>query len=230
MKKMVAFFIVAAAATALYAQNTVSSANIVGYVRHELPPGGKILIGVNFTADGKSPTLKQLLGTKQLRAAASPSEADQVLIWNPETSGYKAYALHSKDREFRPCDTWLISPPVNPVVPAGSGFWVVSASGSTATNCIFISGDVTDGPPADFDLQADYHLVANPFPAEATIAALTAHFDPQPGDRTAVWSRGFYTNYRFSGDGKWISEAAAGTDCIIKPGEAFWFIRKRSSI
>ena len=232
MKRMVAILITGSAiASASYAANTASSANIVGYVRHELPPNGKILVGVNFTANGRSPTLKELLGN-QLRAAANPSEADRVMIWDPKISSYQIYARNSKTGEFYPCtsEQWLGSIPANPLVPAGTGFWVVSAAGSSATNTIYISGDVTDGPPVDFDLQSHSQMVTNSFPTEASISVLTERFHPQTGDMAAVWSGSFYTNYRLSENGNWTACAAKSgstveTVPVIPAGKAFWFIR-----
>ncbi len=205
----------------------IGSANIMGYTKHELPPAGEmILIGVNLSAAGEDPTLKGLLGTKQLRAASTPDLADRVLIWNPKKSAYENYAQHSKNKEFYRCDQWLTSPPVNPTVPRGTGFWITSASDSTNTSTILISGDVTIGPPIKHHPRSKTQLISNRFPAEATIDILIQRFKPHPGDQVAFWTGHDYDNYTLQPDGKWLDDMTSKSAPKISVGEAIWLIRK----
>ena len=243
MKKMVTILIAGAAVvSASFAQtNTVSSANIVGYVQKQLPPNSKyILVGVNFTANGGNPTLKDIVGTNQLRAAANYLFADRVVVFNPQTSTYQAYAQYDGDREFYPCNTmaqWNTASATNPVVPLGSGFWIISAAGSSTTNTLYLSGDVVAAPSATFTLNTGYQLVSWPFSADQAIATmtttnLTKNVNYLFADRIVVWEGDHYQQYGLYTDGGWYpcntmtewNDALATTDRKISLGEGFWFI------
>jgi len=244
MKKMVAILIAGAAfSAASYAQtNTVSSANIVGYVQRTLPPNNKyILVGVNFTANGGDPTLKDIVGTNQLRAAVNYFNADRVVIWNKQTARYQTYAMYT-DKEFYPCNTmaqWNTASATNPVVPLGSGFWIISAGGSTTTNTLYLSGDVVTEQALPISLSAGYQLVSWPFSADQSIATMTTtnltkaanYFN---ADRIVVWTGTAYQQYGLYTDGDWYpcntmtewNNAPSETDRKISLGEGFWFIAK----
>lgn len=244
MKKMVAILIAGVAVTAVSyaATNTVSSANIVGYVQRTLPPNSSyILVGVNFTVNGTNPTLKDILGTNQLRNAANYFNADRVVVFNPQSSTYQSYAMYT-DKEFYPCNTmdqWNNGSATNPVVPLGSGFWIISAGGSSTTNTLYLSGDVMAAPSATFTLNAGYQLVAWPFSADKAISSMTTtnltkaanYFD---ADRIVVWEGNHYQSYGLYTDGSWYpcntmdewNNALAETPRVISLGEGFWFIGK----
>ena len=215
--------------TVFFAQpnNIMGSINIVGYRQCELPPAGEmILIGVNFSTAGKDPTLKGLLGTKQLRAASVPVLADRVFLWNPKKDGYDSYAQYSENKQFYRCDQWLTSAPVNPIIPRGTGFWIASASDSTTTNSIVISGDVTVGPPIKHHPRSKTQVIANPFPAETTVDILTQRFKPRPGDRVAFWMGHDYNSYTLQSDGKWLDNGKSKSAPKVSVGEAIWLTRK----
>lgn len=242
MKKMVTLLIAGAAvASASFAQtNTVSSANIVGYVQRQLLPGKYTLIGVNFTANGGNPTLKDIIGTNQLKAAANYADADRVVVWNPQSSTYQAYAQYNGDKEFYPCNTaaqWETGSATNPVVPLGSGFWIIS--GSATTNTVYLSGDVVTAPSATFTLNSGYQLVAWPFSADQAIATmtttnLTKAANYADADRIVVWEGDHYQQYGLYTDGNWYPcntaaewEAALNeTARVVSLGEGFWFISR----
>lgn len=233
MKKSLAVLAIAAFTTVSYAQtNTVSSANIVGYVTVELPPGGKaVLLGVNFSVNGKNPTLMSLLGTKNLRAATNPSDADRVFVWNTAKGAYQGYFLNSADQRFHPVSNGMPSEPVNPVVPVGSGFLIMTPEHSTETIRIFLSGDVSPGMPGEIDPQAHYQLVANPFPVDATLDALTRRLDPQPGDQIAYMDGGSYRHFTLQAAGNWVPRDADGAaPQTVRVGESVWFIRQSTSV
>lgn len=243
MKKMLALLIAGTALTAAsYAQTTVSSANIVGYVQRTLPPNSKyILVGVNFTANGGDPTLKDVVGTNQLRAAANYFNADRVVVWDKQAARYQAYAMYT-DKEFYPCNTatqWANASATNPVVPLGSGFWIISAGGSTTTNTLYFSGDVVTEQSMPISLSAGYQLVSWPFSADQSIATMTTtnmtkdsnYFN---ADRIVVWTGTAYQQYGLYTDGNWYPcntatewvNALSETDRTISLGEGFWFIAK----
>ncbi len=240
--RLVALVTVAAGCMAQAATNTVSSANIVGYVQRTLPPNNKyILVGVNFTANGGNPTLKDIFGTNQLRAAANYIQADRVVLWDKQAARYQMYAMYT-DKEFYPCNTaaqWNTASATNPVVPLGSGFWIISAGGSTTTNTLYLSGDVVIEQSLPLSLSAGYQLVSWPFSADQSIATMTTTNLTKAAnyilaDRIVVWTGTAYQQYGLYTDGNWYpcntatewNDALTETDRKISLGEGFWFIAK----
>jgi len=224
---------------AAFAQtNVVSSANVVGYVQKTLLPGKYTLIGVNFTSGGEDPTLKDIVGTNQLKAASNPLSADRIVVFDTQVARYQSYALYDGDHEFYPCNTaeeWNTADPTNPVVPVGTGFWIISASATT--NTLTMSGDVVGVQTNTVDLVSGYQLVAWPFSADQAIATidtsnLTKNSNPLSADRIVVWEGDHYQNYGLYTDGDWYpcntatewNDALTETPRVLTLGEGFWFI------
>lgn len=222
------------------AETTVSSVNVVGYVQKALVPGQYLLAGVNFTIAGEEPTLKDIVGTNQLRAASNYAFADRVVLFDPDTSTYQAYALYDGDRQFYPCNNlneWNTGTATNPIVSVGTGFWIIPASGVTTTNTIYLAGDVVQVATQEVELLSGYQLVAYPFSSDQAIADLstsnlTANANYAFADRIVTFKNGQYQAYGLYTDRKWYpcntveewNNAIAETDYVISLGEGFWFI------
>jgi hypothetical protein len=225
---------------AAFAQTTVSSANIVGYVQKNLIPEQYLLVGVNFTSNGENPTLKEIVGTNQLRAASNPIFADRVVVFDTAAAKYQAYAQYDGDMEFYPCNTiqeWNTASATNPVIPVGSAFWIRPASGATTTNTLYFSGDVVMDEQKDISLVDGYQLVSWPFSADQDIATisvsnLTQNVNPVFADRIVVWEGDHYQRYGLYTDGNWYpcntiqewNDAIEETTRKITLGEGFWVI------
>jgi hypothetical protein len=226
--------------------NVVSSANVVGYVQKDLIPGQYMLAGVNFTANGEAPTLKEVVGTNQLTRSANYALADRVIIWKTNSSTYQAYATYT-DGEFYPCNTadqWNNAVgSENPVVPVGTGFWIVPASGATTTNTLTFSGDVVAVETNTLNLKAGYQLISYPFSCDQAIKDmntnnLTANVNYALADRIGVWEGDHYQYYGLYTDGSWYpcntadewNNAIAETDRVISIGEGFWFIAQNNKL
>ena len=229
------------ASAALADSNVVSSANVVGYVQKDLIPGQYMLVGVSFTADGEDPTLKEVVGTNQLTASANYLTADRVVLWNTNSSTYQAYATYNADNEFYPCNTkteWdNATVPQNPIVPVGTGFWIIPASDASATNALSFSGDVVAVETNTLNLLAGHQMVSYPFSCEQAIKDLntnnlTANANYLLADRVGVWEGDHYQYYGLYTDWKWYpcntkdewDNATVETDRAIELGEGFWFI------
>jgi hypothetical protein len=221
----------AAACMAHAANMTIrESANIIGCVKMELLPGKPLLAGAVFSAaSGKAPSLKDTVGTNQLKAAKDYMDADRVLIWNPKNGNYQAYAQR-ENRQFYPCNTreeWNKSLPVNPAIPLGTGFWIMPAPGTSTAKTIFLAGNVIAGPTLPDDPKADKQLLANVFGGEMTIKKLTESLKPNPGDQVALFRGESYHHYTLQPEGNWKPDGdEKDTPRTIAPGEGFWFIRK----
>jgi len=238
--RLVALFLMIAALLVQADSNVVSSANVVGYVQTDIVPGQYLLAGVNFTASGEEPTLKEVVGTNQLREASNYLEADRVVVFDADAAVYQAYAMYDGDHEFYPCNTldeWNTGSATNPVLPVGSGFWILPASGSTTTNSIYLDGDAVLDASKDIALLNGYQLIAYPFSSDQAIATLntsnlTAHANYLEADRIVTFSTGQYQAYGLYTDANWYpcntldewNNAIAETDYVIAVGEGFWFI------
>ena len=208
----------------------LDTSNMVGYVRFELSPGGKaILIGVNFGQKGNDPTLKSLLGSSnQLKAGKTPSSADQIHIWDAKRESYSTYAMRGTTHEFYPCsgDRWTSSVSVDPIIPRGSGFWIVSAADSTEARQILVSGSVSFAPSSlKVDKKSQILLLSAPSPEKDDPNEITAPYHPLPGDQIGVLKDGLYTLYILQPDGSWQDE---NKDRLVslEVGKAFWFIKE----
>lgn len=239
MKKFVTFLIAGVAVFATsHATNTVSSANIVGYVKRDIPPGQYTLLGVNFGNGAQ--TLVDVLGTNQLRSSADFATADRVMLFDKVSATYKRYALKSPQNLFYPCNTvmeWYTGTATNPVIPAGTGMWIIPASGVSTTNTIYMSGDVVTAPTSVVSIVEGYQLVSYPFSSDMTLGSistsnLTKSADFATADRIIVWENNTYKRYGLKNDGKWypcntVAEwytAPAETNRVLGLGEGFWLI------
>jgi len=105
--------------------NEVTSVNVVGYNKTDIPPGGNFnLISVQF--DAFDPTLMGVFGTNQLKAGFSPTQADRIYIFDPSkgpAGGYEQYALRAIDKQYYNTVSWGVTPTNPPLVP-GMGMWL----------------------------------------------------------------------------------------------------------
>jgi hypothetical protein len=203
------------------------SANIVGYRKYELPPGGRpLFIGIGVASGtGADPTLYGLFGPNQLRTGETFASADKVYLWDAKKEQFSAYA-QAKDHWFYRADRWGIQPE-NPVVPRGTGIAIVSAPDSTKPRHITISGDVIFTPPEN-PVKADKKstmLLLSALPSQTDLNELTKRYQPHPGDNIARWNKGSYSQYTLQPDGAW-KDGNGKTITAIDPGDAFWLMKK----
>jgi len=231
--------------------DVVSSVNIVGYVQKDLVPGQYLLAGVNFTASDEEPTLKDVVGTNQLTAAANYSLADRVGLWDRDNVRYQYYATYT-DGEFYPCNDineWLdaivAGTSTNPTIMVGAGFWIIPAGGAVTTNEIHLSGDVIKVATNTVDLLTGYQMVSYPFSCDQNIdeintSDLVANANYSLADRIVVWESDHYQYYGLYTDGswyacndltEWVNAITGGVAAVrnIELGEGFWFIAQNDT-
>ncbi len=239
MKKILSATLIAGLFSgAAFAQTTVSSANIVGYVKRDIPPGQYTLLGVNF--GNETQTLIDVFGTNQLRSSADFATADRVMLFDKISAVYKRYALKSPQNLYYPCNTvmeWYTGAATNPAIPAGTGMWIIPASGASTTNTIYMSGDVVTAPTSVVSIVEGYQLVSYPFSSDMTLGSistsnLTKSADFATADRIIVWENNTYKRFGLKNDGKWYPcntvmewyTAPAETNRVLSLGEGFWLI------
>jgi len=211
-KSMVALLLSGIISGAAFAQS-VSSANIVGYVKVELEPQGKFhMLAYNFESGESSPkTLQDILGTNQLRQSDFLIECDKVVIWETDTQRYQRWAQWTDGNFYKAnnASEWSQSIIGNPSVPQGSAFWVVSA-GTSETNSIVFSGDVVLAETNSIEIIEGFQMISYPFSSDAALKDLrflqsgaSASDFLVACDKISVWEGDRYQRYALWTDGKW---------------------------
>jgi len=230
--------LVSGLASVSMAQSTVASANILGYTKKQITPGQYTLLGVNFGDENQ--TLIDVLGTNQLTSSSDFATADRVMLFDPIETVYRRYALKSPQNEFYPCNTvleWYTSSATNPVIPIGTGLWIIPASGATETNTLLLSGNVALAPTSLVSVIEGYQLISYPFSADMalgdiSISNLTQSADFATADRIILWDGDTYSRFGLKNDGKWYPcntvpewyTSPAETNRVIHLGEGFWLV------
>jgi len=170
MKKMVTLLIAGAAVvSASFAQtNTVSSANIVGYSRIDLPDAGQYVIGSCNFETGETNTLLSIFGTNQLSQSGALAGCDRVVLYDPTSQMYQAWAQYTDGVFYKANDNneWNLGISGNPVIPTGSSFFIASGSYS---NKIYVSGNVVLTETNNVSIVPGYQLLAYPFSSDVSL-------------------------------------------------------------
>jgi hypothetical protein len=198
MKKTLTIAAAALISASAFAQ-TVTSANIVGYVKADKPGDGKLnIVGVSFTTETQ--TLSSLMANENFKGSyTSPAEADQISIWNASNQTYSTYAYFSYLPDYpayASYDGWQelakfgTTEYANPVIPAGSGFWL-RGSQSGNTNVV-MAGEVPTAQSNTIDVVTGLQHLANPFSSDITLgeckfSAKGSYTDPNAADQVSAW-------------------------------------------
>ncbi len=226
-----------------FAGQKVGSANIMGYAKKAIPSDEYTLLGVNFGDENQ--TLLDVMGTNQLIGSSDFTTADRIVVFDRTSYVYNNYALKTPQNEFYPCNTvmeWYTSPATNPIIPVGSAFWILPASGSSGTNTIMLSGDVITAPTSTVDIVAGYQMMSYPISSETTlgtmsISNLTQNADFTAADVIMIWNGGSYSKYGLKNDGKWYPcntvmewyTSPAETNLTIDINEGYWLVAQNAT-
>jgi len=210
-------------------QDPARTPNIVGFNKYTLPPnGGHLLLGVNWSAMGEEPRLKDLIKVEQLRAAPAPDQADKILLWNAKKGNYEAYAVCSEDNQFYAVERWMQAP-ANPSMPLGSGFWIESAPGSTEPSIIVLAGMALEGPPVKLNPKSKQQIIANTSPVSSPVENLVAPYKPRAGDQVAFFNGHGYDAYKLDDNGSWKHLQTGKAPPPVKEGDAIWLLPAEQS-
>jgi hypothetical protein len=255
MKRMVAILIAGAAfSAASYAQtNTVSSANVVGYIQVVDPASNRlVLISAPFeTGTGTVSTLLDIFGTNQLRQSSILARCDRVSTWDVVQQKYVAFAQKTNGLFYSTTNFGLTAQSVNPSVARGQALWIQSPSATYApTNrVIYISGDVPNDNaytnPVVGNSGSPLNFIANPYPVEMDINSLISTNDGAKGnsilaraDKLIIWDNVAQQYIRFAlklsstipeVNNKWLyatnfgSSVTSAPSIKINPGQGFWY-------
>lgn len=219
------------------------SANVVGFSRVSVPPSNKqALVGMSFKPFDA--TLAGVLGTNQLRAAGSYSNADQVIFWDTVSKQYRSYALKTNDYQFHGClnESEWNGPATNPPLTNGVGFWLLSPTGAASSISVTFMGEVVGTSTQQIAITNSLQLICYPFSAELNLVDADFKNDGASkgknvnggyakADQIAVWTPvpGSYTTVALKTNDNWyyISSWTGGapvTDMVFTLSRGFWYI------
>ena len=249
-KFSLALTILTAVSFAAQAQ-TVGSANIMGYTKTEkLGDRDYSLIGVNFTSENQ--TLSELL-TFTPTGSLDIDTCDRLALWNPAGQTFDTYLYYYYDGNYPANEGWKLLSDFNwegtvqdPVIPGGSGIWMLSAPSASTTN-VLIAGDVEISGSVTNSIVEGLNVLANPYAAGVAVNDLeftpVGSLDIDTCDRLAVWnptSQTFETYLYYYYDGNYPANEGwkllsdfnwegAIQNPTVEVGQAFWY-RAQSNI
>ena len=244
MKKLLIATMVVLVAAVAVAQE-VTSVNVVGFTKKLLDTGSRVLVSAPFDVIDGTKTLKSVLGTDQLTPASNYLLADRVVMFDTVAGQYQNYAIYDGDMEYYPCNNaaeWESSSPIDPDIPEGAGFWIVS--GTTQTNEIALMGEVVTVATQEIDIVEGYQLVGYPFSSKIALKDMdfendgaTANGNYLLADRMVVWDVDHYQAYGLYTDGAWYpcndaaewENAVSETERVLELGEGMWYISQSAS-
>lgn len=248
MKKLTAFVVGVSlvAGAAVWAANTATSVNAVGFVTVTMPPsGGFALVALNFDQVGGSNeiSLIDLLGTNQLRAATAPQNADRVHLYDVASQKYYRYAFKQADlafHEISPVNKWNLAS-TNPVISSGQGFWLQSGINYLSTNYVTLAGQVPMSSNSVVNIAVGFQMLGSDYSVAVNITTqfpyAVSATAPQNADQLSLYRNGAYIRYaKKTADGLWhqISPVnkwnlAGETNVTVQVGEGFWYKAMQSS-
>lgn len=243
--RLIALF-AAAAAAASFAQNTVSSGNIVGYVQTPTPTAGNfdIVSLVQFSDGSDSVNIQNAIGNlSNLNASAVWTNADKLITWN---GGYVTFGLY-KPASGSPY--WMASG-AGWSIPAlakaatnnlerGKGVWFQAGANSNPTN-IIVSGDVFTDNSFPVNLDGTLTLLSYPYSCDINLTNMvisnaTASSKWDNADKLIIWNGGYVTYGLYqpaAGQPYWMASGAGWsipalakptTNVTVSLGKGFWY-------
>jgi len=220
MKKTLIIAAAALVSASAFSQ-TVSSANVVGYIQSTTPAAGSYdivslgILGTNDTVDIQQAVANQGVlnsgGSILGNAAGALAAVDKLLVWTG--SGYNTYGLYAGASNF-----WMISTslgwsksasalPSSATITRGQGVWFQTGTGGISTN-LMTAGEVPNDGTYDVNLNAGFSLIAYPYSATINLTNLVVNNATASGsilgnaagaialaDKIYVWSGSGYNTY-----------------------------------
>lgn len=239
MKKVAVSLILLSLFAAAAQAQTVSAANIVGYKKLTLQPGGKYyLASCNFQT-GTTNTLLSIFGTDKLTQDNSYVNCDRIFVWNSATQTYQAWAQWTDGVFYKANNLaeWNAGISGNPVVPLGTGFFISSGN---VSNTLIFSGDAVQVETKAVPVTTGYQIMGFPFSSDIALqntsffaSGAAADNSYVNCDRVHVWTGSGYQAYAVWTDGVWykannLAEWNAGIAAsnTISMGEGFFYEAK----
>ena len=165
-----------------------------GFTKVDKPAGILNLVGNNF--GGATSTLNEVAPVDQFNGAIDSAIADRVIVWDSVPDTYNTYALFDGSAYGQPVE-WrdssdFFGSAVNPIIPAGSAFWVQSKGSSVNTNLV-ISGNVIGAQTVTNQIVTGFQMLSYPFSNSVDLNDImlknnaTGAIDVALADRVIAW-------------------------------------------
>ncbi|MFA5689416.1 MAG: hypothetical protein WC959_09775 [Kiritimatiellales bacterium] len=226
MKKWVILLASASIAAGIFAEsNTVTSANILGYVKVDAPPAGAfdILSLVQFSKENDEINIQDAISNlNELNASTTWENADKLYVWTG--TSYKQYGLYADGTDVfwmgDDASRWTL--PFVPAMPAtitlrrGNAVWYTTGNNAVPAK-ILISGDVFMDSSFNTEVYAGFSLIAYPYSSDISLADLsisnaTASSTWGNADKLYAWTGTSYKQYGLYDDGTsvfWMGDDAS---------------------
>ena len=219
--------ILVVAATAWAVTNQVSSVNVAGYVKLNIPRNQLCLIRNDFLPMGPDNTVSNIMA-KQL-----PRDS-RVYAWNPVA---KNYTICTFTRQFvNPFwrTNWTFG--VTTYLDVGDGFWVfVPTTYASQTNYVLnMLGEVPNNGTSNIPIVQGLNLVGYSYPVPMVLSNLDITAKQKVGDRVYKWGGSGYTiatSTRYFQNPLWKTnwKPDVTRSMQIGVGEGFWYSRTTNS-
>jgi hypothetical protein len=233
-----------AKSVALVAALTVSLAAVtqaetigkaIGYTKIELPdPGDLAMMTASYKSEsGSSMTLKDIFGDNSLKGFAIATGADNVFVYNG--SGYDGFYKKTDTGDFYPIGQNYTT---NPVVSAGTGFWVKGGSQASSNRVTYITGQAVESlgvtlaqglnmsgigvtKPVDLVADIDWSSVEG---AKGFVVATGA-------DQIYVYNGSGYNAYYLNNSYQWqVIGGDPASSITLDVGDGFWYRAQNASV
>jgi hypothetical protein len=246
MKRIMTAALALVTAAGLAVAADVISDNVVGYQTLNITGGNYNMLAVQWdkVQGGNIDIQGVFQDVTGLTGSTSALNADQILVWDPVTSGYTTYWLYDSGGTYPSWDgKWIdgLGGIASAAFPKGTAFWLVSQV--TDTNALVSAGQAPSAVSVNANITAgNYNMVANPYPASYALNSaynwLTAGADGSTSalnaDQILVWdpvTSGYTTYWLYdsggtypSWDGKWIDGLGGITADSLLMGQPAWFV------
>lgn len=209
------------------AQTTpVYSVNMMGFQKLPVPAGGLSIASVPY---GNAPADINTVLRDQLTAGGDLNTADTAYFFDATSQVYRVVYLYLDGTNVVWRDNDSQETAQNPVIP-GLGFWIRSNQG--ADQSLIVSGEVLTQDAITNAVVPGLQLLAYPYPAAKSAAALTLAAHAVKGetlesaDVIYLWRdaiQQFQTLFFYT-DGTLVDFATGDPATnVLKEGEAFWY-------
>jgi hypothetical protein len=220
--------------------NSVYSVNIVGFQQVQLPDAGQFMLSAVPFSTGESNTLSSIFGTNTLKQSGNYLLCDRVILFNEGTQTYETWAQFTDGQFYKAgsLSEWNQSIAGDPIVPAGRGYWILSASDAPADRTLTYSGNVVVDESVSVSVTEGFQILAYPFSSDIALEDL-AFVDSGAvsaenylsADRILLYEDGAYETYALYTDNVWYKAGSAAewnqsipaTDVTIRQGQAFFY-------
>ena len=234
--------------TAYVAADSVTTGNVLGYVKTAAPAadGFEIMSIASFGTNDTVNIQDAIMNLEDLNASTVKANADKILLWDGVV--YKKYGLYD-DGGTNSFWMWTGSfgwdiasqaAPANVTVSRQDAVWFKTGTGGTA-NSIVTSGSVRDDNQFDVVVGDGFSLLAYPFTSSINLTNLvvsnaTASATKADADKIIVWNGSTYKKYglydeggtnafwMWTGSFGWdIPTSAAPSSADLPLGKGFWY-------